>query len=72
LGQLKDFEISKYKRDSNNNFIILFLLIVVLFGFRNIKSVKNIKIKTALQMEIYYVREYNPTGLVDYYLRIYI
>jgi uncharacterized membrane protein YukC len=61
LGQLKDFEISKYKRDSNNNFIILFLLIVVLFGFRNIKSVKNIKIKTALQMEIYYVREYTPT-----------
>jgi hypothetical protein len=72
LGQLKDLEISKYKRDSNTNFIILFLLIVVLFGFRNIKSVKNIKIKTALQMEIYYVREYTPTGLVDYYLRIYI
>jgi hypothetical protein len=71
LGQLKDLEISKYKRDSNNNFIILFLLIVVLFGFRNIKGVKNIK-KTALQMKIYYVREYTPTGLVDYYLRIYI
>jgi hypothetical protein len=52
--------------------MFLFLLIVVLFGFRNIKSVKNIKIKTALQMEIYYVREYTPTGLVDYYLRIYI
>ena len=72
LGQLKDLEISKYKRDSNNNFIILFLLIVVLFGFRNIKSVKDIKIKTALQMEIYYVREYTLTGFVDYYLRIYI
>ena len=53
---MKDLEISKYKRDSNTNFIILFLLIVVLFGFRNIKSVKNIKIKikTAWQMEIYY------------------
>jgi len=41
LGQLKDIELSKYKRESKGRMpkkiICLFLLIVVLFGFLNIK-----------------------------------
>jgi len=44
MGHLKDLEISKYKRESKGRMpikiIVLFLLIVVLFGFLNIKSVK--------------------------------
>jgi hypothetical protein len=43
-GQLKDFEISKYKRESKwrmpLRIFVLFLLIVVLYVFLNIKSVK--------------------------------
>jgi predicted nucleic acid-binding Zn ribbon protein len=46
LGHLKDLEISKYERESKGRmaiqFIVLFLLIVVVFGFLNIKSVQNI------------------------------
>ena len=45
MGHLKNLEISKYKRESNGRWPIkichLFLLIVVLFGFINIKC-KNI------------------------------
>ena len=41
---LKDFETFEYKRESKGRwpikFVVLFLLIVVLFGFLNIKSVK--------------------------------
>jgi len=44
LGHLKDLELSKYKRESKGRIptknIVLFLLIVVLFGFLNIKNVK--------------------------------
>ena len=43
-GQLKDFEISKYKRESKwrmpIRIFVLFLLIVVLYVFLNIKSVE--------------------------------
>ena len=43
LGHLKDLEISKYKREWKGcmaiKFIVLFLLIVVVFGFLNIKCV---------------------------------
>jgi hypothetical protein len=41
-GQLKNLEISKYKRESKGRIgiFVLFLLIVVLFVFLNIKSVK--------------------------------
>jgi hypothetical protein len=43
-GQLKDFEISKYKREWKERMPIkiffFFFLIVVLFVFLNIKSVK--------------------------------
>jgi len=45
LGYLKDLEISKYKRESKGRtmaikFIVLFVLIVVVFGFLNMKSVR--------------------------------
>ena len=65
MGLLKDLEVSKYKRESKGRmaikFSILFLLIVVVFGFLNIKSVNIYIMKTPLQMEMYYVREYTPT-----------
>jgi len=44
MGHLKDLEISKYKQGWKGRMlikiIVLFLLIVVLFGFLKIKSVK--------------------------------
>ena len=64
MGQLKDLEISKYKRESKVCMPIeiyhFIFLIVVLFGFVNIKSVNKILKKTLLQMKMYYVREYTP------------
>jgi hypothetical protein len=53
LGHLKDLEISKYKREYRKDvdrykFVVLFLLIVVLFGFLNIKSVKTYIFSTTL------------------------
>jgi hypothetical protein len=64
MGQLKDLEISKYKRESKVCMPIkiyyFIFLIVVLFGCVKIKSVKKIIKKTLLQMKMYYVREYTP------------
>jgi hypothetical protein len=51
-GQLKNLEISKYKRESKGRIgiFVLFLLIVVLF--QTLKSVKILK-KACLQVEIF-------------------
>ena len=64
LGHLKDLEISKYKRESKAQMPIIFCCLIIvncgLFSFLNIEKVKIYIMKTLLQMEMYYVREYSP------------
>ena len=61
---MKDLETSKYKRESKGRVPIkkysFIFVYCVLFGFLNI-IVKKKKMKTLLQMEMYYVRECTPT-----------